>query len=281
MVKIVTDTTAGLPRRLTTELGIPVLPQIVVFGAETYRDDTELDTATFLSKLRAARELPTTAAPPPALFTPIFRRFIDEGHSVICLHPSSDVSGTVRGATVAAQDFRGADIRVIDTRSVAGPLAAMVLAAHHWAQQGLSADEVEARVRDMIRRQSIYFLVDTLENLQKGGRIGGAKALVGSLLQVKPILMLRDGRVEAFEQQRTKKRALARIVELVVAECPKSSEAYLSVMHADALAEGEALAAELRTAQDAKDIPIYELPPAIVVHGGPGVLAVSFFKQAV
>jgi fatty acid kinase fatty acid binding subunit len=280
MVKIVTDTTAGLPRRLTAELGIPVLPQIVVFGEETYRDDTELDTATFLAKLRAAQVLPTTAAPPPALFTPIFRRYIDEGHSVICLHPSSEVSGTVRGATIAAQDFPGADIRVIDTRSIAGPLAAMVLAAHGWAQKGLGADEVEKRVRDMIRRQSIYFLVDTLENLQKGGRIGGAKALVGGLLQVKPILMLRDGRVEAFEQQRTKKRAMARIVELVVTECPRSNEAHLSVMHADALTEGQALAAELRAAHGTADIPIYELPPAIVVHGGPGVLAVSFFKQS-
>jgi len=186
-----------------------------VFGEDSFRDDSELDTATFLQKLRAARELPKTAAPPPALFTPFFKRFLDEGQSIICLHPSADVSGTVRSATGAAQDFPGADIRVIDTRSIAGPLAAMVLEAHAWAQQGRAAGEVERRVREMMGRQMIYFLVDTLDYLQKGGRIGGAQALVGGLLQVKPILTLRDGRVEAFEQQRTKKRAMARLVELV------------------------------------------------------------------
>jgi DegV family protein with EDD domain len=278
MVKIVTDTTAGLPRHLTAQLGIPVLPQIVVFGEQTYRDDTELDTAGFLEKLRAARELPKTAAPPPALFTPIFRRLLDEGHSIICLHPSSDVSGTVRGAMLAAQDFPGADIRVIDTRSIAGPMAAMVLQAHRWAQEGLAAEAVEAGIREMIGRQAIYFLVDTLEYLQKGGRIGGAKALVGGLLQVKPILALRDGRVEAFEQQRTKRRAMARLTELVASECPKTPEGHLCVMHADALEDAKSLAADFRVAMTALEVPIYELPPAIVVHGGPGVLAVGFFK---
>ena len=280
MVKIITDTTAGLPRDLTTKLGIPVLPQIVVFGEESYRDDSELDTATFLQKLRAARELPKTAAPPPALFAPYFKRFLDQGHSIICLHPSAEVSGTVRGATVAAQDFPGADIRVIDTRSIAGPMAAMVLEAHAWAQAGLAAAEVERRVREMMGRQMIYFLVDTLEYLQKGGRIGGAQALVGGLLQVKPILTLRDGRVEAFEQQRTKKRAVGRLVELVAGLCPHSTESHLCVMHADARAEAEAMAADLAAAQGIQVIPIYELPPAIVVHGGPGVLAVGFFRSA-
>ena len=280
MVKIITDTTAGLPRDLTTQLGIPVLPQIVVFGEESYRDDSELDTATFLQKLRAARELPKTAAPPPALFAPYFKRFLDQGHSIICLHPSAEVSGTVRGATVAAQDFPGADIRVIDTRSIAGPMAAMVLQAHAWAQAGLAAAEVERRVREMIGRQMIYFLVDTLEYLQKGGRIGGAQALVGGLLQVKPILTLRDGRVEAFEQLRTKRRAVGRLVELVAELCPHSTESHLCVMHADARAGAEAIAADLAAAQGIQVIPIYELPPAIVVHGGPGVLAVGFFRSA-
>jgi DegV family protein with EDD domain len=280
MVKIITDTTAGLPRDLTTQLGIPVLPQIVVFGEDSFRDDTELDTAGFLRKLRAADELPKTAAPPPALFTPFFKEFLDQGHSIICLHPSAEVSGTVRGATVAAQDFPGADIRVIDTRSVAGPMAAMVLQAHAWAEQGATAEVVERRVREMIGRQMIYFLVDTLEYLQKGGRIGGAQALVGGLLQVKPILTLRDGRVEAFEQQRTKKRAVGRLVELVAASCPRNAQSHLCVMHADARADADDMAADLAATQGIQDIPIYELPPAIVVHGGPGVLAVGYFRSA-
>ncbi len=125
MVKIITDTTSGLPRHLAEEYDIPILPQIIIFGEEAYRDDTELDTPTFLEKLRAAPDLSKTAAPPPDLYIPLFERLVAEGHTIICLHPSAELSGTVRSATVAARDFPDADIRVVDTRTVAGPLAAM------------------------------------------------------------------------------------------------------------------------------------------------------------
>jgi DegV family protein with EDD domain len=126
-------------------------------------------------------------------------------------------------------------------------------------------------------RQKVYFVVDTLEYLHKGGRIGGASALLGGLLQVKPILTLQQGRVEPFEQQRTAKRALARLRELVLSECPADAEAHLCVMHADAEVQARSLATEFSADLGLPDVPIYELPPAIVVHGGPGILATSFF----
>jgi len=277
MVRIIPDTTAGLPLRLAQEYNIPVLPQIIIFGEESYRDDTELDTRTFLDKLRASPVLPKTAAPSPALYTPIFEPLVAEGHTIICLHPSAELSGTVRSATVAAQDFPDADIRVVDTRTVAGPLATMVLLAARWARDGVDADTILARVQDLMARQRVYFVVDTLEYLHRGGRIGGAKALLGGLLQVKPILTLRDGRVEPFEQQRTARRALARLRELVLQECPPSADAHLCVMHADAEAEAQSLAASFAAELRLSEVPIYELPPAIVVHGGPGILATSFF----
>lgn len=280
MIQIVTDTTAGLPMSRTDELGIPVLPQIIIFGEETYRDDTELDTPTFLKKLRASAVLPKTAAPPPALYTPLFERLLAEGHTAICLHPSTDLSGTVRSATVAAEDFPGADIRVVDTRSISAPLATMVLLADRWAKEGADADTILARVQGLMKRQRIYFLVDTLEYLHKGGRIGGAQALLGGILQIKPILILKDGRIEAFEKQRTKQHALARLRELVMSECPPSPDAYLAVMHADADAEAQALSSSLATALNLPEVPIYEVPPAIVVHAGPGLLAVGFFVSA-
>jgi len=119
--------------------------------------------------------------------------------------------------------------------------------------------------------------VNTLEYLQKGGRIGGAKALLGEMLQIKPILCLQDGQVEPFEQQRTKRRALARLLEVIEDECAKASEAHLCVMQADAVQEAEGLAADLRSRMNLTTIPIYELPPAIVTHGGPGVLGIGFF----
>ncbi len=278
MIKIVTDTTSGLPLDVARAHDIPVLPQIVIFGEETYRDDTEMDTRTFLQKLRASPTLPKTAAPPPALYNPIFERLLAEGYrTIICLHPSSELSGTVRSALTAAQDFPGADIRVVDTRTIAAPLATVVLLAARWAREGVEADAIIARVQDMLARQRVYFVVDTLEYLHRGGRIGGAQALLGGLLQVKPILTLRDGRVEPFEQQRTQKRALARLRELVLGECPRTPESYLAVMHADAEATARELAADFSAQLGIPDIPIYELPPAIVTHAGPGVLAVSYF----
>ena len=125
----------------------------------------------------------------------------------MCIHPSADVSGTVRSAVTARSDFPGRDIRVIDTRTIAGPLASIVLEADRLAKAGASADEVEAQVRSMMPRARIYFLVDTLDYLRRGGRIGGAQALLGSILQVKPILTFTDGRIDQFEKERTKKRA--------------------------------------------------------------------------
>jgi DegV family protein with EDD domain len=277
MIRIITDTTSSLPLDVAAERGIPVLPQVIIFGEETYRDDTEMTTPAFLERLRSAPALPKTAAPPPALFTPVFAQLAAEGHTIICLHPSTELSGTVRSATVAAQDFPDADIRIVDTRTVAAPLATMVLLADQWAKAGVDAETIIDRVHDLLARQHIYFLVDTLEYLHRGGRIGGAQALLGGLLQVKPILTLRDGRVEPFEQQRTKRRALERIRELVLENCPPSPESHLCVMHADAEAEAQALAAGLAAALGLPEVPLYLLPPAIVVHGGPGLLATGFF----
>ncbi len=277
MVKIVADTTAGLPLATYKKLDIALIPQIVCFGEESYRDDTEIDTATFLQRLKASPVLPKTAAPPPVLYYPIFEQAQKEGEEVVVVAPSAKVSGTVRSAESAAQDFPALKVHVVDSLTVAGNLASLVLLAQDWARENVSAEEIVRRLREWIPRGQIFFLVDTLEYLQKGGRIGGAKALLGELLQIKPILCVRGGQVEPFEQQRTKRRALARILEVVDEKCPRGPESHLCVMQADANEEAEALAAELRSRMGVTDIPIYEMPPAIVTHGGPGILAVGFF----
>jgi DegV family protein with EDD domain len=278
MTKIIADTTCGLPKEMLKELGIPLIPQIVVFGEDSYRDDTELDTAAFLQKLKASPQLPKTAAPPPTLYHPIYEQALKDGDEIVVVAPSAKVSGTVRSAEVAAQDFPGLKVHVVDTQSIAGNLGSLVLMAHHWAQEGLGADAIVARLNERIPRGQIYFLIATLEYLQKGGRIGGAKALLGELLQVKPILCIRDGQVEPLEQQRTKRRATARLVELVQEHCPRTPDAHLCVMQADVVDEAEALVADLKVKMGLAHIPVYELPPAIVVHGGPGAMAVGFFE---
>ena len=277
MVMIVADTTSGLPGAQARSLGIPLVPQIVVFGDESFRDDSEMDTATFLKKLKASSQLPKTSAPPPPLYAPIFAEAMRKKEDVIVIAPSAKVSGTVRSAEVAAQDHPELKVHVVDTQTIAGNLATLVLLANQWAQEGATTESILGRLEQWIPRGRLFFLVNTLEYLQKGGRIGGAKALVGELLQVKPILNIQQGQVEPFEQQRTKKRALARIVEIVEEQCPRSEDAHLCVMQIDAQEEAGLLAETLRARMDIAQIPIYELPPAIAVHGGPGALAVGFF----
>lgn len=277
MVHVITDTTAGLSRDLTRKLGIPVIPQYVIFGEKTYRDDSELDTQTFLKYLKESKQLPKTAAPSPELYKPFFQQAAEKGESVVVITPSEKVSGTYNSAMIAREDFKSADVRVIDSRSIAGNLGTLSLIAHEMAQSGKSADEIEAKIKELIPRGRTYFLIDTLEYLQKGGRIGGARALIGELLQVKPILQIKDGQVAPFDQERTKKRALAKLVEVVTEQAGSSSDPHLCVMHVDAEADAKSLAETLSSNLKISSIPLYELPPAIVVHAGPKTLAVGFF----
>ena len=277
MTIIVADTTCGLPRKLLQERCIPLVPQIVTFGEESYHDDTELDTATFLSKLKASVTLPKTAAPEPSFYYPIFEEAGKQAESVVVVAPTSKASGTVRSAETAAQDFPGVDIRVVDTQTVSCNLGSMVLVADDMARTGKSADEIVAKLNDMIPRGRLYFVVDTLEYLARGGRIGGAKKLLAELLEIKPILQVKEGQIEPFEQQRTKKRALARLVETVAESCKGGDDAHLCVLQVAAEQEAQVLVEELKSRVPIANIPIYELPPAIIVHAGPRAMGVGFF----
>ncbi len=280
MTRVVADTTCGLPPEIYRRLDIPMIPQVINFGEESFREGVDMDAAAFMARLRTGKEMPKTAAPYPGDFIEVFQPCVNAGESIVCVHPSSDLSGTVRSADIAKKDFPDADIRVIDTRTVAGPLGSLVLEADRLAKQGASADEVEARVREMMARQKIYFIVDTLEFLRRGGRIGGAQALLGTVLQIKPILTLQDGRIDQFERERTKKKALARIKELLMAEAARGAEAHVSVNHAGVQGEAEELAAELKQTLGVDEVLVLDMPPAIVTHAGPGLLAVGFFTPA-
>jgi DegV family protein with EDD domain len=280
MVKIITDTTAGLPAETARRYNIPVIPQVVIFGTDSFLEGIEIDNATFMQRLSSARDLPKTAAPPPELFVKEFERLAPTGETILCIHPSADVSGTVRSATVAARDYPDADIRVIDTRFIASPLATMVTLAAEWAEAGLDADTIEAQLHALIPRCRIYFMVATLEYLAKGGRIGGAAALLGGMLQVKPILTFQDGRVNQFERVRTHKRGLARLKQLVLEQIARDGSGHLSVMHAGAPDQGQALADDLGAQLGLPHVPVLDVPPAIATHAGPGILGVGFFVGA-
>ncbi|HEY4688087.1 MAG TPA: DegV family protein [Anaerolineae bacterium] len=277
-IRVVTDTTAVLPQEYATAHQVAIVPQVILFGEESFLEDVDLSYAEFIHRLKASAALPKTAAPPPGEMVKAYRRQLAGARTILSIHPSIDVSGTVRSAVTAKEEsFPDADIRILDTRTIAGNLATLVMLAAEWAEQGLAADEIVQRIQALIPRGRTYFLVATLEYLQKGGRIGGAAALIGSALQIKPILQLTDGHVEPLEKVRTHQRALERLKQLVAEQCPRSPDAHVCVMHADDLDEAQRLAADLKAALGFEHVPIYSVGASITTHAGPGTLAVGFF----
>ncbi len=279
MVKIITDTTSCLPAGIDKHYQIPVIPQVINFGEESFYEGVDLSIDGFLQRLKTSIQLPKTAAPPPELFSREFERLKSSGEAVICIHPSAEVSGTVRSATVAADDYPEMDIRVIDTRVIAGPLATIVLRAAELAASGMDIDSLEAEINIMAERARVYFMVDTLEYLARGGRIGGASALLGGILQIKPILRMHEGRVDQYERERTHKRAVERLKEIVLEQISHDGTGGMSIMEADARPAAEKLAEELGAIVKQAEIPIYQMPPAIITHAGPGILAVGFLSK--
>ena len=278
MIKIVSDTLSCIAPAEAQQAGIAYLPQVIIFGEESFHDDYEITHQEFLQKLVSAKTLPTTSAPSPELYYPIYEEAIRNNDTLIVVLPSDKMSGTLRSATVAAKDYEGLKIHFFDTGILAPAQGVMVRCALDWAQEGLEAPQILTNLAALRDRQTSYFVVDTLEYLYRGGRIGAAKALLGSVLQIKPILGVEDGGIVPVESQRTTKKALNRLVELVEQQYPRDREGYLTLSHADARDRIEKIAEELKQRLGIAEIPIYNLPPAIMVHAGPGVVAAQFYK---
>ena len=279
MIRIIADTTCCLPVKQMEKLGIDFLPQIITFTGKSYRDDYEISTDEFLEKLRSSAQLPGTAAPPPALYIPIFQKILDEGDTALVLAPTAKMSGTYRSAMVAADEFNSDRIHIVDTKLLAGNLGTVVLQAHKWAQEGLGIDEIIERVGELASRNQTYFLVPTMEYLHKGGRIGGAAKLIGTLLQIVPILTLRDGTIEVYDKVRSIKQAVSNLVALNTSICEGNPEAHLTVGSCDSQQLLDKITSSLRENLSVDDLPSYTAPPAIVVHAGPGLVVTSCFSK--
>lgn len=273
-VGVVTDSTADLPIELADDIGLRVVPMSVSFRDQTYISRVTISDDEFYTRLAEAQQLPTTAQPNPAWFEEAYADCVDEGlDACVSLHVSRELSGTVTSARRAAEDA-GLEVRVVDSRQVGGGLALMALAAHRVAAAGGSVDEVVAaaeRARDGLVN---YVVVDTLDNLRKGGRLSGAQAFMGSVLQVKPILTVREGRIEPVEKARTIRRGLDRIVDLVTTQLD-GVPADVIVTHALAPDRADELWQRLRDRLDVARGLTTVFGPVLGTHTGQGAVAVA------
>ena len=271
-VKIVTDSVSDIPSDLAKSLDITMVPLTVNFGVESFLDGVEITPKEFFEKIETAPSLPTTAAPSIGAFTEVYKDLTGKGHEVVSLHVSGKLSATLSSATQAAAELGNEHISVVDTQAVSAMEALIVTAAARVAIAGGSVEEVIEKAKSSIDKTAVYVVLDTLEYLQKGGRIGRAAALMGGLLSIKPILTLNDGEVHPHEKVRTRAKALARIIEIVQSGGPYEE---ITVMHASAKDEAEYLTSILEPM--CSDLPILnsQIGPVVGTHAGPGSVAVA------
>jgi DegV family protein with EDD domain len=271
-VGIVTDSTADLRPALQERLGLAVVPLIINWDGQTYRDKIDLSTAEFYRRLRTARSLPRTGAPSLAAFEGTFREQLKVHDALISLNLASRLSGTCEVARRAAESVDPRRIAVVDSGSVSICVGWLVELAAARAGEGAALAEIVEELNEVRGRLRILALLETLEFLQRGGRIGRAATLLGTLLSVKPILSVRDGEVAPVERVRTMKGALRRLVELVVEQGPLER---LGVIEGDATHNASQVEQQLRELYPEITIDRGELGPVVGTHGGPGVVGVG------
>jgi DegV family protein with EDD domain len=274
-VRIATDSTADIAPEQARELGITVVPLTVFFGDDAYLDGIELDHAGFYSKLQASKALPRTSQPSPAAFQEAYTRLIDEGaDAILSVHLSSKLSGTYQSACTARdslpEDVKKVPIDIIDSRNISLAMAVPLIRAAQEAREGKGLEEIKTHLLDTLARTRILAVLDTLEYVHRGGRIGGARALLGNMLSVKPIISLKDGEVVPVEQPRTRSKAYARIAQLLQEMSPVEQ-----VSLAESNEEvGQQLSEAIKRVYSGY-ITIYKLGAVLGTHTGPGTVAIS------
>lgn len=274
-VRIVTDSTADLPTTVAQELGITVVPLTVSFGNETFLDGVELDNSAFYEKLEASKDLPQTSQPSPAAFQEAFQRLIDEGaEAILAIHLSSKLSGTYQSACTARDalpaDERKVPIEIVDSLSVSIGMNYAIEQAARLGSAGKSLAEVKAFVEDTLARTQILAVLDTLEYVRRGGRIGSASALLGNMLSFKPIISLKDGEVVPLERPRTRAKAYTRVAQ-ILSELGEIEHVSIAQSGDEV---GQQLGEILKSVYHGT-MPIYTLGAVLGSHTGPGTAAIA------
>jgi len=274
IVKIVTDSTADLPAELANELGITIVPLYVCFGKAVYRDRVDISEDDFYKRLLQDSTHPTTTQPTPQDFAEVYQELASKADGIISIHISAKLSGTCNSALQGKKLVEnGCPIEVVDSKTTSMALGLIVVAAATIAKNGKSVQQVAEDVRQLVSDVQLLVLFDTLKYLAKGGRIGKAKSLLGSVLSVKPILTIKDGEFVPVIQVRSRSKGIEKLFDFA-----KDADNIddLAIIHNTTPDEAQSLADRISSTLHPKQVRIARLGPVLGVHGGPGVLAVAF-----
>jgi fatty acid kinase fatty acid binding subunit len=277
-IALVTDSTTYMPPELVKKYNISVAPQVLIWGDQTYKDGVDIESSEFFTRLKTAKVMPTTSQVAVISFQEIFQNLVEQGYEVLALLVSSKLSGTVQSA-MQARDLMSAardKVNVVDSQSVAMALGFQVLAVARALEDGASLKDAMALAEKSYQYTGVFFAVDTLEFLHRGGRIGSAQRFLGTMLNMKPILAIQDGRVEGIERIRTKNKAHDRVLELTIEKVAGRAPVRLATLHANAAEEARALLTRAEQTLHPVESLLTEVSPTVGTHAGPGTVGLAF-----
>lgn len=275
---IITDSTAYLEESLVDELDIHVIPLSVNFGEETFREGSDISTSLFYKKLKEETSLPTTSQPAIGEVVAIMEQLKSKGVTdIVCIHLSAKISGTLQTSLSAGEMVDGVTVFGFDSKISCSPQGFYVQVAAKMAQEGSSGSQIIDYLNEMQQKVQAYFMVNDLNHLRRGGRLNGAQAILGSLLQIKPILHFEDGLIMPFEKVRTEKKALNRILDMLFEDLETDNVNEIAVIHANRLEGAEQLVQAIKAKYPSVDIRISYFGPVIGTHLGPGSLGIGWY----
>jgi DegV family protein with EDD domain len=275
-VAVVTDSTAYIPIDLIQKLNIHVAPQVLVWGEESFEDGVDIQPDEFYERLKTDSVMPTTSQVTIASFNKIFGKLVEEDYEILAVLISDQLSGTIDSAVQSREGFPGKPIEIVNSFSVAMALGFQAITAARAAKDGANLADCRALAEKARQHTGVVFAVDTLEFLHRGGRIGGASRFLGSALNIKPILEVTGGRVEAVERVRTRKKSFHRIVEMVYERVGQREPVHLATLHANVPDEAKTLFALAEERLDATESVFSEISPVVGTHAGPGTVGLAY-----
>jgi len=278
-VAVATDSVANIPQELVEEYDIKVIPQRLNWEGITYQDGVDITTSEFYARLATAKEIPTTSQPSAWEFKEFFEEIAEEYDNILCITISDHLSGTLDSAQGAQKMLSEIPIEVVDSRSASMGQGFITLAAARATTEGKGLAEAAEIARQLIPLTHAVFVVDTLEFLHRGGRIGGARRLVGSVLSIKPLLHLVDGKIEPLASVRTKRKALQRALEIIEADIIGRGPLHAAVIYASNSGEAEQFRDEVQERLQPAELYMTELTPVIGTHTGPGLVGLAYYTE--